>query len=140
MDGSARNGLRAAAAGGWRPGQPVTRCACLESRAHPVATTTREDTSPAAIEGIPPLPGPRGQAGMRRSGTEVQATRTACPRPLSGQGTSVIVPFISAEWPGKLQKNEYPSPSLATGTVNEVLSPPPTTLLWATTRASPALT
>ena len=53
-----------------------------------------------------------------------------------------MVPFISAEWPGKLQKNDSGAPvadSLATGITTEVDSPPPTTLLWAMTRASAAL-
>ncbi len=55
---------------------------------------------------------------------------------------TVSVPFIRVEWPGKLQKNEYGPPLaiLATGKLTEVLSPPPISLLWATTRASPALT
>lgn len=61
--------------------------------------------------------------------------------PLRHQGFSVIVPFISAECPGKLQKKENgPSPaSLATGIFTDVASPPPMTLLAAITRASPGL-
>ena len=50
-----------------------------------------------------------------------------------------MVPFISEEWPGKLQKNEYgPAPSLETGIFTEVDSPPPTTLECEMTRLSPA--
>ena len=54
----------------------------------------------------------------------------------------VTVPFIIVAWPGKLQKNESGAPaatSRATGIDTEVVSPPPTTLLCAMTRVSPAL-
>jgi hypothetical protein len=87
----------------------------------------------------PGAPAWKGRPVARRSGENVQDR--VLPAPGAGaQGTSVTVPFISAEWPGKLQKKEYgPAPSFATGTLTDVLSPPPTTLLWATTRASPGL-
>ena len=56
--------------------------------------------------------------------------------------STVIAPFIMAAWPGKLQKNTCgPSPcSLLTGTLTEVVWPPPTMVVWATTRASSGLT
>lgn len=105
------------------------------------ATTTIKDTSPAAGEDTPPaLACPFGRPGTRRSGERCHAGPGWRRDPQADQGTRVIVPFIRAEWPGKLQKNEYgPAPSFATGTLTDVLSPPPTTLLWAITRASPGL-
>lgn len=50
----------------------------------------------------------------------------------------VRVPFISAEWPGKVQKNMYYSPSfsLETSKVTESFSPEPISLVWAMTRLS----
>ena len=55
---------------------------------------------------------------------------------------TLMDPFISAECPGKLQKNSYgPLPwILLTGKLTEVVSPPPITVVWAITRASSALT
>ena len=48
------------------------------------------------------------------------------------------MPFISAEWPGKVQKNMYCSPyfSLETSKVTESFSPEPISLVWEMTRLS----
>src|SRR5690606_34717527 len=86
-----------------------------------------------------------GQAGHSfRFGPPGQARGTAPGRSAevrNGAYLTVMVPFMSAEWPGKLQKNEFgPAPSLATGKVTEVLSPPPTSFECAMTRLSPTLT
>src|SRR5690606_26803868 len=56
-------------------------------------------------------------------------------------GTRLMLPFMMAEWPGKLQKNEFGSaPSFFGSKLIEVLSPAPITLEWAITRVSPAFT
>src|SRR5690606_35763629 len=53
-----------------------------------------------------------------------------------------MLPFISARWPGKLQKNTYGPPSriFATSKLTEADSPPPSIFVCAITRVSPSLT
>ena len=55
---------------------------------------------------------------------------------------TLIVPLINAACPGKLQKNSYGPPSLIllTAKLTDVVWPPPIKSVFATTRASPALT
>ncbi len=56
--------------------------------------------------------------------------------------SNLNMPFMIAEWPGKLQKNVYASPFLSCEVGNLTVSvwPPPMTLVCAITRASPSLT
>src|SRR3546814_18056054 len=82
------------------------------------------------------LPAAPVQGSCRTSGNY---PTSGVPQPSDGldgdQGLSVIVPFISVEWPGNLQTHESgPAPSCNTGKVTQVDSPPPTHLRWATNR------
>ena len=106
-----------------------------------------------------PSPGARTRAGRVRrmpcaDGGDAGRTAGGCGRrietdgvaryrgprhPLARQPT-LIVPRITDQWPGKLQKNSYgPSPLIAlAGKVTEVVPPPPTSSVWAITRGSSA--
>ncbi len=81
--------------------------------------------------------GPKGLAHLRPAklagSHQPPAARTA--------DQNFSTPFITAQWPGKEQKYVYsvPAASLDTSNVTESDSPPPSSLVWATMRASPSL-
>lgn len=123
-----------------RPGgRPATKVENLPARSGGTATgvpapVTRVRALAPAVSGACRVPmaatpdAPRADAAGRIETVGVARQPT------------LIVPRITDQWPGKLQKNSYgPSPLIAlAGKVTEVVPPPPTSSVWAITRGSSA--
>src|SRR6185312_3353586 len=131
-----------------------TRCARLPPRQQP-ADLLR---APAIILVAARTGAPRPNASSNRSARAIigrmRQWQTRSPlektsasrRPFALQDESayctLIVPCISAEWPGKLQKNTYGPPFLILliGKLTDAVSPPPINLVCAMIRESSAFT